>query len=185
MSLMGTERRRVIQIVGLAVVVCVLSFLAVAAWWTWNLTRPLPTDRSLKVRFQEHRQDFDSLVWIARADTRLVGASHDWMLMRFDMFVHDTPQHDRMLMDWEVSGTGRSIYRKLLDRAGVPGLSRRDDGIWFVVVASRGARKGYVYSEKPLSPVHGSLDGLEKARYFDVGFVSLAPHWYLFLEPSI
>jgi hypothetical protein len=76
---------------------------------------------------------FDALATMALADTHFVGAGHDWMLLRFDVFVHHTPQADRMLTDVEVRATGRSNHRRLLDRAGVPAISRARDGgaIWF------------------------------------------------------
>lgn len=162
-----------------------MSFALVAAWWTWNLTRPLPTDVSLRARFQDHRPDLDSLATAALADTLLVGAAHDWTNLAFEVFVRDTPQNDRLLTAREVSATGRAIYRRLLDRAGLPAVSRREGEVWFIVGSSGGVRKGLLYSEARRDPVRVSLDGLERARYVNPAFVRLAPHWYLFIEPRL
>lgn len=153
-----------------------------------NLSRPLPSDASLRVRFREHRREFDALARMALADTQLAGAGHDPLLRQFNVFVHDTPQHDRMLTGDEVRATGRSEIRRLLERAGLPALSRSREGdaVWFVVMSRAEARKGIVYSKKPMTPLRKSLDGLERAGagYVTAGYVRLAPEWFLFLIPS-
>ena len=161
--------------------------IAFAVWLWWNLFRPLPSDASLSSRFHAHRSDFDSLATMALADTQLVGAGHDWMLMRFTVFVHDNARFNRMLTDGEVRATGRAGLRRLIDRAGVPSISRGADAVWFVVMSNHGrARKGLVYSERAPGPLRPSLDGLErtKAGYVMPGYVPLAPRWFLFLEPA-
>ena len=163
-----------------------IALLSLVGWLWWNLLRPLPSDVELERRFREHRQDLDTLVAMAVADTQLVGMGHDPMLMRFVVFVHDRPQFNRLLTDGEVRATGRSEYRPRMGRAGIPALSRArgGDAVWFVVRSRIGARKGYVYSEKPLAPLRHSLDGFERASAGSSGYVPLAPRWFLFLEPS-
>jgi hypothetical protein len=161
--------------------------IAFAVWLWWNLFRPLPSDASLSSRFLAHRSDFDSLATMALADTQLVGAGHDWMLMRFTVFVHDNARFDRMLPEGEVRATGRTEYRRLIDRAGVPSVSRGRDAVWFMAMSHHGrAMKGIVYSERALTPLRPSLDGLERENSASAmaGYVPLAPKWFLFLEPT-
>lgn len=171
------------RLVVIAIGVLLAYFVLVGAWWAWNLTRPLPSDAVLKARFREHRDEFDSLAVAALADTQFVGAAHDWMTLQFEVYVRDTPSNDRMLSPSEVFATGRSKYRRLLDRAGIPAVSRRGGEALFVVGSRDAARKGILYSTKARAPMCATLDGLEKARSIDAAFVALAPHWYLFIEP--
>ena len=160
--------------------------VVVGTWLRWNLARPLPSDASLRARFEAHRSEFEALAATAVADTQLVGASHDWMLMRFTVFVHGSSGFNRMLSDGEVRATGRSDYRRLLDRAETRSLSRSRDGetVWFVDLSTISARKGIVYSEEPLAPLRTSLDGLERASYLAPTYVALAPRWFLFVHSS-
>ena len=131
------------------------------------------TDAALRKRFSEHREAFDSLATMAIADSQLVG------LGPTGVFVNDTPT--RALTEQEVSASGRARFRPLLQRAGVPALSRERNGeaIWFVVVTKDGTRKGYVYSRGPREPVLAALD--DSPQY---GYVALAPGWFLFLQPE-
>jgi len=133
------------------------------------------SDAALRQRFSAHRAAFDSLATMAVADTQLVGLTPN------TMFVRDTPTRNRRLTDEEVRTSGRSRLGLLLQRAGLPALSRERDGeaIWFVVVTRDGTRKGYVYSRTPREPVLGSLD--DAPQY---GYVALAPGWFLFLQPA-
>jgi hypothetical protein len=163
--------------------------LSIAGWLWWNLFRPLPSDAQLQRLFQEHRAELDRLAAMALADTQLVGAGHDWMLMSFGVYVLDTPRFNRRLSDDEVRSSRRIELRRLLDRAGLPSVSRsgKGDAVWFVVMShAGGARKGIVYSERPLKPAVSSLDSLERVRSpsGQAGYVTLAPRWSLFLEPT-
>jgi hypothetical protein len=175
------QRILVLAAVGAAVL------LAGGVWLRQNLVGPLPSDASLRAMFEEHRGEFDALAARALADAELVGAGHDWMLMRFDVFVRDTPRQDRMLMDREVRSTGRLEYLRLLDRAGLTSVSRARTGslLWFTVKSNFRARKGIVYSVGPLAPVRLSLDDLERTARGTVptGYLPLAPSWYLYLTP--
>lgn len=148
---------------------------------------PIPPDAVLTERFREHASDLDTLAAAALADTALVGAAYDPILLRFSVYVRHTPRADRLLSDAEVRSTGRSAYRRLLDRAGLRGLQRGHDGasVRFQVRSAGGVRKGIVYSTKPLAPVRPSLDGLEREvrRTWTPAFAALTPGWYLFLEP--
>jgi len=141
--------------------------------------RPLPTDASLRSRFERHRSEFDSLATIARADSQLVGAGHE--PTGFDVFVRDTSAYHHRLTDDETRATGRLALSRLLERAGVPSIARAADGasIRFVVAVSGGLRKGIVCSDQPLEPVRASLDGPEPGG---AGYVPLAPRWFLFVE---
>ncbi len=183
-ALRGTIRRPIRALVAIGGIM----LLVVVGWLWWNRFRPLPSDALLRRRFHDHRGELDRLAAMARADSQLVGAGHDWMLMRFSVFVRDTPRFNRMLTDEEARATGRLELRRLLDRVGMPSISRSAEGnaIWFVVMSHGGARKGIVFSEKPLAPTRSSLDGLEQVRsaYVTPGYVPLAPRWFLFLEPS-
>ena len=158
-----------------------MLFAVVGLLW-WILFRPLPSDAQLQGLFRDHRAELDQLAAVALADTQLVGA---W---RFGVYVRDTPRFNRLLMEWEVRSSGRLELRRLLDRAGLPSISRseRGDALRFVVVSrAGGARKGIIYSERPLRPAVSSLDGLERrSANGESAYVPLAPHWFLFLEPT-
>ena len=133
------------------------------------------SDAALRKRFSEHRAAFDSLATMAVADSQLVGLQPNLV------FVRETATQNRRLTDEEVRTSGRSRLGSLLQRAGLPALSRERNGgaIWFVVVSRDGTRKGYVYSLTPREPVLGSLD--DAPQY---GYVALAPRWFLFLQPA-
>ena len=174
-------------IVGVLVAMVLLGVVIPGSWLWWHGFRPLPSDASLKSRFSAHRSDFDSLAAMALADTQLVRAAHDPMLMRFTVFVHDNERFDRMLPETEVQATGRAGLRRLIDRAGVPSLSRTGDEVRFVVRSNWGkGRKGYIYSPRELKPLRQSLDelGRTSAGLGESGYVPLAPRWFLFLEPT-
>jgi hypothetical protein len=165
----------------------ILLLVGAGRLW-WHYFRPLPSDALLRERFHDHRAQLDQLAAMARADTQLVGASHDPMLMRFTVFVRDTPSSRRLLTDGEARATGRTELGRFLDRAGLPAISRSADGntVWFVAASSTEARKGFVFSLNPLAPVRSSLDGLDRGGpgYALSGYVPLAPRWFMFLEPS-
>jgi len=133
------------------------------------------SDAALRKRFSGHRAAFDSLATMALADTQLVGLQPDMV------FVRDTATQNRRLTDEEVRTSGRSTLGSLLQRTGLPALSRERNGgaIWFVVISHDGTRKVYVYSRERREPVLDSLDG--SPQY---GYVALAPGWFLFLQPA-
>jgi len=135
----------------------------------------MTSDAELRKRFSERREAFDSLAMLAAADTQLVG------LGPTTVFVKDSATQNRRLTEQEVRSSGRSMLGPLLQRTGLPSLSRERDGeaIWFVVESHDGSRKGYVYSLKPQQPVLSSLDSARQN-----GFVALAPGWFLFLQPA-
>jgi len=135
----------------------------------------MTSDAELRKRFSERRGAFDSLATLAVADTQLVGLGPSMV------FVKDSATQNRRLTEQELRASGRSMFRALLQRAGLPSLSREGNGeaIWFVVESHDGSRKGYVYSLKPQQPVLNSLDGARQN-----GFVLLAPGWFLFLQPA-
>lgn len=155
-----------------------VAILIVVGSLSCGRSLPLPSDAELTTRFREHRSEFDSLAAMALADTQLVGLG---TLGRFEVFVRDTSPYNRRLTDDEVRATGRSEFRRLIDRAGVPSLSRSAEGdrVWFVVVSNGGTRKGLMYSQRPMEPLLTSLDGRDSS-----GYVPLAPRWFLFVEPS-
>jgi hypothetical protein len=154
------------------VVVLGVSALAVAAVVSCGTG---PSDATLTARFHAHRNEFEQLAAMAMADTELVGMGHH------DVFVLDRPLQHRRLTEAEVRTTGRAGFRPLLERAGLPALSRArtGDAVRFVVVSSGGRRRGYVYSEKSMEPIVASLDGAPV-----YGYVALAPRWFLFSELS-
>jgi len=160
--------------------------IAAGAWLWWRYFGPLPPDQALRTRFSEHRADFDSLAIIACADSELV------VVVRtpngFSVFVRHTPTSNRRLSEMEVAASGRTAYRRLLGRAGLPRISRTADArmVWFRLKKSGAGEKGIIYSEKPLAPLVPTLDGLEHtvAGQGASAYVSLAPRWFLFLEPG-
>lgn len=160
--------------------------LVFGVWVGRHFLGPLPPDSTLRTQFEAHQGEFDALAAMALADSQLVGAGHDPMLLRFTLFLKDSPKSNRMLTEEQVRATGRSEYRRLLDRAGLGSISRSSRAVYFVVRTNLKARKGFLFSEQPLGPMQRSLDGLdvEVDGYVHSGYVALAPHWYLFLESS-
>ena len=157
-----------------------LLWFAGCVWWT--LFRPLPSDAKLERLFREHRAELDRLAAMAIDDTQLVGAGS------YGVYVRDTSRFNRRLTEEELHSTGRIELLRLLDRAGLPAVSRPRDGValWFVVVANAGGRrKGIVYSELPLEPIVSSLDSLQRLRSstWQSAYVPLTPRWFLFLQP--
>ena len=166
-----------------------VMLLSIVGWLWWSLFRPLPSDAQLHRLFRDHRAELDPLAAMALADTQLVGAGHDWRLRGFGVYVRDTPRFNRRLTDREVRATGRIELCRLLNRAGLPAISRSGtgDALRFVVMSHPGgARKGIAYSERPLAPAVASLDSLERrsSALGESGYVILAPRWFLFLEPN-
>ena len=161
--------RRDLMAIGVLVVGAIIGgFLSV---------RPpaLTSDADLRKRFNERREAFDSLATLAIADTQLVG------LGAGAIYVRDSTAQNRRLSEQEVLASGRSGFRRLLQRAGLPALSRERDGgaIWFVVESHDGSRKGYVHSRKPLQPVLSTLDAANQNGYVEIG-----PGWFLFLQAA-
>lgn len=148
--------------------------------------RQLPSDAIVTARFRAHRAELDALVAKALPDSALVGAGQGPAFPGLSVYVRDRPGSSRKLLPDQVRATGRSEYAALLHRAGIPSLSRSGDGnlVWFTLVSNTRARKGFVYSTQPLTPVRESLDGLEDevgSGRLAAAFVPLAPGWYLFL----
>src|SRR5262249_14984002 len=160
--------------------------IAAGAWLWWRYFGPLPPDAALRTRFSEHRAEFDSLATIACADSELVAVVRT--PNGFSVFVRHTPTSNRRLREMEVAASGRIAYRRLLGRAGVPRISRAAEArvIRFRLKKNEAGEKGIVYSEKPLAPLVPTLDGLEHtvAGHGASAYVSLAPRWFLFLEPG-
>lgn len=174
----GPGPSKVLLVLGLVLgMTAVLSTLAVGAFLWSGLSGSLPSDAELRKRFQDHRAEFDSLATMALADTLLVGAGA-WPLT--SVFIRGTGAYNRRLTDEEVVSTGRSAYRRLLARAGVPAISRsrKGDAVTFVVQTSQRQRKGICYSKDP--PPYSQVASLD--RVADYGYVVLAPRWYLFVE---
>lgn len=141
----------------------------------------LVSDSNLRARFQSHQAEFDSLAQLAVADTQLVGMCGDGATL--SVYVRGTSPDRRLLSPEEVQASGRSDYGRLLERAGVPCLSR-GSRITFTVQTSVRARKGIMYTRKAVEPLRESLDGMEQLRYVPVAFVQVAPGWFLFIEPK-
>ena len=165
------------------------ALVALGGWWWWSFSRPLPSDAALIARFHEHQPELDRLAAMAIADTGLVGIGYDPSTNRRSVYVIDTPLFNRRLTLGEERASGRSELRRLLERAGLPALSRARDGktVRFVVASRWRVRKGFVYSEKPPAPQRSSLDGIDKvsADSMPTAYVALAPKWFLFLEPRL
>lgn len=161
--------RRDVAAIGVFVVAAIVGGM----WYTRSPS--MTSDADLRKRFVERRALFDSLAMMAVADTQLVGLGPSMV------FVKSTATQNHRLTEQEERATGRSGLRPLLQRTGLPALSRGRDGgaIWFVVESNNDIRKGYVYSRKPVVPILGSLDG---ARQY--GYVALAPGWFIFLQSA-
>ena len=143
----------------------------------------LTSDAVLRERFEQHRAAFDSLAAAAVADTGLLSVRR---VASLSMYVRGGATGDSLLTEEGIRATGRSHYERLLADAGVDGFSRQgsEPRVSFVLSTNGRLLKGLVHTWEPLDPQRPSLDGLEAAGSPPTAYVSIAPGWYLFVEPT-
>ena len=133
-----------------------------------DMRRPFPTDAELSQRLVDHRQDFEQLVAMAKADNELVRIASDftWTTSslawpRPDSELGFTPQR------WDEY---RHLFQALGIEAGILRPWDHRDAVYLIVqgkgLVTGGSAKGYAYSDTALEPRCDSLDNREvrKAR---------------------
>ncbi len=141
----------------------------------------LPKDQTLLAKFYNYRSNFERLRSMFLED------SVSWI---------DASDSERAILTrgGELDNTRLVEYNRLFKQIGLrQGLRKRRDGqMWFLVdssgILNRGASKGYVYSERLLSPcVTSDLDTFtpksqERVAGSWVVFRKLNNNWYMFRE---
>ncbi len=106
-----------------------------------------PSDKTLEDRFIEYRESYFALINMAKQDDNI-----DWIYM-----LSTTPEN-------ALTSERSYEYRKRMVNLGISSLYHDNKSDTIVMIVQRGymssTLKGYVYSEKELSPLHNSLDDL-------------------------
>lgn len=151
------------------------------------LDSPHPSDEELEVVFRDHESDFELLLNMSRADSEVMRIAPD-----FTWLVDDASwprPKEKLGFSEERWNQYRRLFEKLKLTNGL--LSHRDQGTTYFLASSRGlvtggSGKGYVYSEKELTPISDSLDKvspevLSKSINRTV-YKKIKPNWYLFYD---
>lgn len=147
--------------------------------------RPHPSDGALESVFKDHEADFELLLSMSKADSKVMRIAPD-----FTWLVDDASwprPKEKLGFSEERWNQYRQLFQKLKLRNGL--LSYQDQGITYFLASSKGlvtggSGKGYVYSEKELTPLSESLDKistelLSKSANGTV-YKKIGPNWYLF-----
>jgi hypothetical protein len=152
-----------------------------------DMRRPFPTDAELSQRLVDHRESFEQLVAMAKADNEVVRIAPDftWTSTNFgwprpDSELGFTPQR------WDE-------YRQLFNALGLKGGIVRPwehpDAVYLIVdgkgLVIGGSAKGFAYSDTALEPHCDSLDNREVRKARDdteIWFKPLGGKWYLYLQ---
>ena len=142
-----------------------------------------PSDESLIRRLAAHRPEFDRLIAMSQADTRVIRVApgftrleDDWGWPRPDSLLGFSPKRWRE-------------YRRLFNALHLEGGLERGEGAHptiYLLASGRGmvtggSRKGYVYSPAALAPMYPSLDSVPPDLPSNVtGYRHLSGPWYLF-----
>ena len=141
-----------------------------------------PSDSVLEMNFHKHRADFQRLVSMSNEDRSVVRIGYEFNWLADD---HSWP---RTGPERGLSNERWDEYRSLFQEVGLEcGLTRLEDRDVILFCASvtgmvpSGTRKGYAYSETPLTPTTESLDTIpENLRDESIIYKSIAPNWYLY-----
>jgi hypothetical protein len=139
-------------------------------------------DIDFKLRFYEHRAEFEKLVKMVEEDSQKVGVG--------DGFAFSKSDPSQIQKYPGISQERWNEYRKLLNKVGSSEGLEKYAGttqIYFNVAVQYlgGQSKGIVYSPTPLSPVLESLDQNPPiSLYDDHGsmkvYKPITDHWYIF-----
>ncbi len=148
--------------------------LAVAMLFALPISGPHPSDDEMIRSFREHKQDYETLLQMFQLDAgldRLGDLAGDW------------PENP---VDVGVDEARLTRYRSLMLQLDVHSLERYiDNQVLFVTstfgLAVSGSMKGYVYSEKPPTPLVGDT---ERDAVGPIGEVyrHIEGGWYLIYE---
>jgi hypothetical protein len=147
-----------------------------------------PSDAALEQQFPSREPVLQQLIVMAKQDQHLVLIDPTFTTLDTDA-------------SWPRPNMGLSTdrwnsYRSLFDQAGLPkGITKDDDDVIYFTIYYSGfvaasVSKGYVYSEKPLSPTFASLDTMPsgvKPKFsgtFVIAYKPLKKNWYLFRDEN-
>jgi len=148
---------------------------------------PHPSDAALESVFRNHQADFELLLSMSRADSKVMRIAPD-----FTWLVDDASwprPEDKLGFSEERWNQYRELFRKLSLQSGL--LTYRDQGTTYFLASSKGlvtggSGKGYVYSEKELIPVSSSLDDIStetlKSSSNGMVYKKIGGNWYLFYD---
>jgi hypothetical protein len=147
----------------------------------------MPSDSNLRERFFQNQPAFAKWVQMSNEDQHVIDIQTNSTFLDTDV-------------NWPRENIGFSKerwneYRRMFHTLDIDsGLTRRTDYPPTVFINAYGSggvlggsAKGYVYSEKPLSPLVDSLDVMPRELYRKNGghaivFRPLAPNWYMYRE---
>ncbi len=146
-----------------------------------------PADVALEKIFRQHEAEFSRLVVMSRADSRVmrIAPNFTWLT--------DNASWPRSGDELGFSQERWDEYRQLFRMLGLKdGLVRYADADLIYLFASSkglvtgGSGKGYVYSERDLTPTTDSLDQvppeLLQSSVHKIVYKRIEPNWYLFLD---
>jgi hypothetical protein len=151
--------------------ITVISLAALALLLAWGVysARP-PTDRQLLQQFASHQAEMEQLREMFVADSRLKRVTKTFA--QDDHFERVNLPDDRFAQ-----------YKHLLSAAGLLGLNRTDDCIYFSAFrwgfAGSGTAKGFAYCTAAPKSVLSSLDGKSTERRSQHYFKPIRDGWYL------
>jgi hypothetical protein len=136
-----------------------------------------PSDASMEKRFSTHESDFEELLEMSKADSRVA------------RIPAATQNHGAIPSEKVLTEQRWQAYRSLFQEAGLNGGIDRSPlypaATFFIASYSGIGIKGYVYSEVPLSPLVASLDGKLPPEVGSTGhglfaFKHIKANWYLY-----
>ena len=165
----------------IAVIVFLLTLV------TGNCSSPHLSDAALEKNFQSHESDFERLLTMSKADSRLMRIAPDftWLV--------DDPNWPRPKEKLGFSEERWSEYRQLFSKLGLANglLIYRDEETTYFLATSTGlvtggSSKGYVFSERPLTPLVDSLESVSPDILAKspnrMAYKRIKTNWYLFYD---
>ena len=149
-----------------------------------DLRRPFPTDVELTKRLKDHREDFEQLVAMARADKELVRIAPDFTWTTSSVaWPRPASELGFTTQRWDQY---RVLFKKLGLEAGILRPPDHRDDVYLLVQTKGliigGSVKGYAYSDTALEPHCGSLDKPEVIPENEICFKPVGGKWYLYLQ---
>jgi hypothetical protein len=139
-----------------------------------------PSDAALELVFEQHEADFNQLIAMSNIDAKVVRIAPDFT------WLDDNAGWPRPESELGFSKERWNQYRQLFEELGLKkGLGRDANGTVEFIASSHGlltngSGKGYIYSNKELSPLYASLDDSPLTHGKYVYKALQAPRWYLF-----
>jgi len=148
-----------------------------------DVRRPFPTDAELTQRLADHREEFEQLVAMAKADKDLVRIAPDFTWTTSSVaWPRPASELGFTTQRWDEY---RGLFHTLGIEAGILRPSDHADAVYLLVQTKGlmigGSVKGYAHSDTVLQPRCDSLDKPEAIRDIEICFKPLGGKWYLYL----